>query len=119
MSPGAFTTDLSNSLIEHQCLRTSIPFLLALIFEPISEHVAKCHVCLAVIGRDWMKTRGGKGKCRLERPQRISSALRIEVCAEARDSCSVLEGRPVVPRAAPLADSAARQISPRAPLYVG
>ena len=51
MSPGAFTTDSSNSLIEHQCLRTSIPFLLALIFEPISEHVAKCHVCLAVIGR--------------------------------------------------------------------
>lgn len=91
MSPGAFTTDLSNSLIEHQCLRTSIPFLLALIFEPISEHVAKCHVCLAVIGRDWMKTRGGKGKSRLEDPKDF---VRIEVESALRHGIPVAFRRP-------------------------
>lgn len=34
----------------------------------LDEQVAKCDVFLAVIGRDWLKGKGRKGKSRLEDP---------------------------------------------------
>ncbi len=42
----------------------------------LDEQVAKCDVFLAVIGRDWMKAKGRKGKSRLEDP---SDFVRIEI----------------------------------------
>lgn len=50
----------------------------------LDERVAECHVFLAVIGRDWLRMRGGKGKSRLEDPKdfvrlEIESALKREI----------------------------------------
>ncbi|HSL03509.1 MAG TPA: SUMF1/EgtB/PvdO family nonheme iron enzyme [Nitrospiraceae bacterium] len=50
----------------------------------LDAQVAKCEVFLAVIGRDWMKKRGSKGKSRLENPGdfvriEIESALKRQV----------------------------------------
>ena len=50
----------------------------------LDTQVAKCQVFLAVIGPDWMKTKGGKGKSRLEDPKdfvriEIESALKREI----------------------------------------
>ncbi len=50
----------------------------------LDTQVAKCHVFLAVIGRDWMKTKGGTGKSRLDDPRdfvriEIESALKREI----------------------------------------
>jgi formylglycine-generating enzyme required for sulfatase activity len=50
----------------------------------LDEQVAKCDVFLAVIGRDWMKAKGRKGKSRLEDPGdfvrvEIESALKREI----------------------------------------
>lgn len=50
----------------------------------LDEQVAKCAVFLAVIGRDWMKAKGRKGKSRLEDPGdfvrvEIESALKREI----------------------------------------
>jgi len=42
----------------------------------LDEQVAKCDVFLAVIGRNWMKAKGRKGKSRLEEP---GDFVRIEV----------------------------------------
>ena len=42
----------------------------------LDEQVAKCEVFLAVIGQDWMKKRGSKGKSRLENP---GDFVRIEI----------------------------------------
>jgi hypothetical protein len=42
----------------------------------LDAQVAKCEVFLAVIGRDWMKKRGSKGKSRLEDP---GDFVRIEI----------------------------------------
>lgn len=47
----------------------------------LDEQVSKCDVFLVVIGRDWMRVRGSKGKSRLEDPEdfvriEIESALR-------------------------------------------
>ncbi len=42
----------------------------------LDEQVAKCEVFLAVIGRDWMKKRGSKGKSRLDDP---GDFVRIEI----------------------------------------
>ena len=42
----------------------------------LDEQVAKCEVFLAVIGRDWLKKRGSKGKSRLEKP---GDLVRIEI----------------------------------------
>ncbi|MFO0701555.1 MAG: toll/interleukin-1 receptor domain-containing protein [Nitrospira sp.] len=42
----------------------------------LDVQVAKCEVFLAVIGREWMKKRGSKGKSRLEDP---GDFVRIEV----------------------------------------
>lgn len=42
----------------------------------LDEQVAKCDVFLAVIGRDWMKAKGRKGKSRLEDP---GDFVRIEI----------------------------------------
>jgi formylglycine-generating enzyme required for sulfatase activity len=42
----------------------------------LDEQVAKCEVFLAVIGRDWMKAKGRKGKSRLEDP---GDFVRIEI----------------------------------------
>jgi formylglycine-generating enzyme required for sulfatase activity len=42
----------------------------------LDEQVAKCDVFLAVIGRDWIRKRGSKGKSRLEEP---GDFVRIEV----------------------------------------
>lgn len=42
----------------------------------LDEQVAKCEVFLAVIGRDWVKKRGSKGKSRLENP---GDFVRIEI----------------------------------------
>jgi formylglycine-generating enzyme required for sulfatase activity len=42
----------------------------------LDAQVAKCEVFLAVIGRDWLKKRGSKGKSRLEDP---GDFVRIEV----------------------------------------
>ena len=42
----------------------------------LDEQVAKCNVFLAVIGRDWMKAKGRKGKSRLEDP---GDFVRIEI----------------------------------------
>ena len=42
----------------------------------LDEQVAKCEVFLAVIGRDWAKKRGSKGKSRLEDP---GDFVRIEI----------------------------------------
>ena len=42
----------------------------------LDAQVAKCEVFLAVIGRDWMKRRGSKGKSRLEDP---GDFVRIEI----------------------------------------
>ena len=42
----------------------------------LDEQVAKCEVFLAVIGRDWMKKQGSKGKSRLEDP---GDFVRIEI----------------------------------------
>jgi hypothetical protein len=50
----------------------------------LDAQVAKCDVFLAVIGPNWMKIKGRKGKCRLEEPQdyvriEIESALKREI----------------------------------------
>lgn len=50
----------------------------------LDAQVAKCDVFLAVIGRDWMKAKGRKGKSRLEDPGdfvriEIESALKREI----------------------------------------
>jgi formylglycine-generating enzyme required for sulfatase activity len=50
----------------------------------LDAQVAKCHVFLAVIGRDWMKTKGVKSKSGLEDPKdfvriEIESALKREI----------------------------------------
>ncbi|MDX2253137.1 MAG: SUMF1/EgtB/PvdO family nonheme iron enzyme [Nitrospira sp.] len=50
----------------------------------LDEQVAKCEVFLAVIGREWMKKRGSKGKSRLDDPGdfvriEIESALRRKI----------------------------------------
>ena len=42
----------------------------------LDAQVAKCEVFLAVIGRDWMKNRGPKGKSRLDDP---GDFVRIEI----------------------------------------
>jgi formylglycine-generating enzyme required for sulfatase activity len=42
----------------------------------LDEQVARCDVFLAVIGRDWMKAKGRKGKSRLEDP---GDFVRIEI----------------------------------------
>lgn len=42
----------------------------------LDEQVAKCEVFLAVIGQDWVKKRGSKGKSRLEDP---GDFVRIEI----------------------------------------
>ncbi len=42
----------------------------------LDEQVAKCDVFLAVIGRDWMKAKGRKGKSRLDDP---GDFVRIEI----------------------------------------
>jgi hypothetical protein len=42
----------------------------------LDEQVAKCEVFLAVIGQDWMKKRGSKGKSRLDDP---GDFVRIEI----------------------------------------
>lgn len=42
----------------------------------LDEQVAKCDVFLAIIGRDWMKAKGRKGKSRLEDP---GDFVRIEI----------------------------------------
>jgi len=42
----------------------------------LDAQVAKCEVFLAVIGRDWLKKRGGKGKSRLDDP---GDFVRIEI----------------------------------------
>jgi formylglycine-generating enzyme required for sulfatase activity len=42
----------------------------------LDEQVAKCDVFLAVIGRDWMKAKGRRGKSRLEDP---GDFVRIEI----------------------------------------
>jgi len=42
----------------------------------LDEQVAKCEVHLAVIGRDWVKKRGSKGKSRFEDP---GDFVRIEI----------------------------------------
>jgi len=42
----------------------------------LDEQVARCEVFLAVIGWDWMKKRGSKGKSRLENP---GDFVRIEI----------------------------------------
>lgn len=39
----------------------------------LDAQVAKCEVFLAVIGPDWMKKRGSKGKSRLEDPRGFRS----------------------------------------------
>lgn len=54
----------------------------------LDEQVARCQVFLAVIGRDWMKTRGGKGKSRLEDPRDF---VRIEI------ESALKRGIPVIP----------------------
>ena len=50
----------------------------------LDAQVAKCEVFLAVIGRDWMKKRGSKGKSRLDDPRdfvriEIESALKRKI----------------------------------------
>jgi TIR domain len=50
----------------------------------LDEQVAKCEVFLAVIGRDWAKKRGSKGKSRLDDPEdfvriEIESALKRKI----------------------------------------
>lgn len=50
----------------------------------LDEQVAKCDVFLAVIGRNWMKAKGRKGKSRLEEPGdfvriEVESALKREI----------------------------------------
>src|SRR5215472_16467854 len=50
----------------------------------LDAQVAKCHVFLAVIGRDWMKTKGVRSKSKLEDPKdfvriEIESALKREI----------------------------------------
>ena len=50
----------------------------------LDAQVAKCEVFLAVIGRDWMKKRGTKGKSRLDDPRdfvriEIESALKRQI----------------------------------------
>ena len=50
----------------------------------LDEQVAKCEVFLAVIGRDWIKKRGSKGKSRLDDPGdfvciEIESALKRKI----------------------------------------
>ncbi|MGE3154457.1 MAG: SUMF1/EgtB/PvdO family nonheme iron enzyme [Nitrospiraceae bacterium] len=54
----------------------------------LDEQVAKCQVFLAVIGRDWMKTKGGKGKSRLEDPRDF---VRIEI------ESALKRGIPLIP----------------------
>jgi formylglycine-generating enzyme required for sulfatase activity len=54
----------------------------------LDAQVAKCQVFLAVIGRDWMKTKGGKGKSRLEDPKDF---VRIEI------ESALKRGIPVIP----------------------
>ncbi len=53
----------------------------------LDEQVAKCEVFLAIIGRDWVKKRGSKGKSRLEDP---SDYVRIEVEAALRRQIPVI-----------------------------
>lgn len=50
----------------------------------LDAQVAKCEVFLAIIGRDWVKKRGSKGKSRLEDPAdyvriEVESALRRQI----------------------------------------
>ena len=50
----------------------------------LDEQVAKCDVFLAVIGKDWMKKQGSRGKSRLEDPRdfvriEIESALKRQI----------------------------------------
>jgi hypothetical protein len=54
----------------------------------LDERVAKCQVFLAVIGRYWMRKRGGKGKSRLEDP---GDYVRIEI------ESALKRGIPVIP----------------------
>src|SRR5215472_4008402 len=54
----------------------------------LDAQVAKCHVFLAVIGRDWMTIADGKGKSRLEDPRDF---VRIEI------ESALKRGIPVVP----------------------
>ncbi|MEX5215658.1 MAG: toll/interleukin-1 receptor domain-containing protein [Nitrospiraceae bacterium] len=54
----------------------------------LDEHVARCQVFLAVIGRDWMKTKGAKGKSRLEDPRDF---VRIEI------ESALKRGIPLIP----------------------
>lgn len=54
----------------------------------LDEQVAKCDVFLAVIGRDWLKAKGRKGKSRLEDP---SDFVRIEI------ESALKRGIPVIP----------------------
>ena len=54
----------------------------------LDVQVAKCHVFLAVIGRDWVGKRGGKGKSRLDDPKDF---VRIEI------ESALKRGIPVVP----------------------
>ena len=51
----------------------------------LDAQVAKCEVFLAVIGRDWMKKRGSKGKSRLEDPGDFVR-IEIESALQAADS---------------------------------
>lgn len=55
----------------------------------LDAQVAKCHVFLAVIGRDWLKTtKGSKGKSRLDDPKDF---VRIEI------ESALKRGIPVIP----------------------
>ena len=77
MSPGGFMTGSLCSLAERPCSKMWIQFPLGVDFRVyLDEQVAKCDVFLAVIGRNWMKANGRKGKSRLEE---LGDFVRIEV----------------------------------------
>ncbi|NJN70569.1 MAG: hypothetical protein HC801_10025 [Nitrospira sp.] len=76
MSPVASTTG-SFRYFHSRSFGMSISIPLGVDFRAyLDEPVAKCDVFLAVIGRDWMKAKGRKGKSRLEDP---GDFVRIEI----------------------------------------
>ena len=71
----------------------------------LDEQVAKCDVFLAVIGRDWMKAKGRKGKSRLEDP---GDFVRIEIESALKRQIPVI---PVLVQGAKIPEAARLPVS--------